>query len=61
MKKVFKGLPLSVLFFVASLMTVQAFAEVCGIVITNSTELNIRSGASQTSKVILGKKGPGSI
>jgi len=42
-------------------MTVQAFAEVCGIVTTNSTELNIRSGASQTSKVILGKKGPGSI
>jgi len=52
MKKVFKGLPLSVLFFVASLMTVQAFAEVCGVVTTNSTKLNIRSGASQTSKVI---------
>ncbi|RKZ38458.1 MAG: hypothetical protein DRQ49_14235 [Gammaproteobacteria bacterium] len=53
MKKILKGLSLSILFFVASLMTVQAFANVCGVVTTSRDPLNIRSGASQTSKIIL--------
>ena len=37
---------------VTSLMTMQAFAEVCGIIATNKSPLNIRQSASQTAKVI---------
>ncbi len=52
MKAVLKGLSLSILLLVASLMTVQSFAEVCGVVTINSGSLNIRSNANQASKVI---------
>jgi uncharacterized protein YgiM (DUF1202 family) len=52
MNKFLKGLSLSIVFSIASLMTPQVFAEVCGVVTTNKMPLNIRASASQTSKVI---------
>jgi len=52
MNKFFKGLSLSIVFSIASFMAPQIFAEVCGVVTTNKTPLNIRASASQTSKVI---------
>jgi uncharacterized protein YgiM (DUF1202 family) len=55
MKHVVKKTSLWLVFFLASLITVQAFAQktqVCGIISTNSTSLNIRKNASQTTKVI---------
>jgi len=52
MSKILKGLSLSAVFLVASLVTVQAFAEVCGVVTTNRDPLNIRKNSSQTARVI---------
>ena len=52
MKAILKGLSPSILFLVASLTTIQAFAEVCGIVAINSGSLNIRSNANQASTII---------
>jgi uncharacterized protein YgiM (DUF1202 family) len=52
MNHVVKKTSLWLVFFLASLMTVQAFAQVCGIIATNKTPLNIRKSASQTAKVI---------
>jgi uncharacterized protein YgiM (DUF1202 family) len=37
---------------ITSLMTVQAFAEGCGIIATKKSPLNIRQGANQTAKVL---------
>jgi len=52
MNQFLKGLSLSIVFSIASLMAPQIFAEVCGVVTTSQTPLNIRASASQTSKVI---------
>ena len=41
-----------VIALIISLMTVQVFAEVCGIIATNKSPLNIRQSASQTAKVV---------
>jgi len=54
-KHLIKKTSLWIAFFLASLMTVQAFAQktqVCGIISTDRTPLNIRKNASQTSKIV---------
>ena len=52
MYKILKALLQSAVFLIASLVTMQAFAEACGVVTTERDPLNIRESSSQTATVI---------
>ncbi len=47
-----KRLSILIVFSITSLLTVQAFAEVCGVVVTNKDPLNIRADSTQTAGII---------